>query len=128
MSFHLEMVRIAVAPQEENESPMHMHIPVLSCVSLLYLGINNDLQVLKITYSMEKESLFCILTLGFCQYFHSACPIILNKALFWNLQYIDEEPVQNVLLIHSCIHSFIHSGTYKTLSTVLYETYVVLPT
>lgn len=116
-----------MAAQEENESPRNMYIPVLSCVSLLQLGINNDLQVLKITYSMEKESLFCILTLRFCHYFHSACPILLNKALFWNLQYIDQEPVQNVLFIHS-LHSIIDSSTYKTISTVLCETHVVLPT
>lgn len=105
-------------------SSKYMHLSVSSCAPVLLVGINNDLEDLRIAYSTEKENLFCILTLWSCHYFHSACPIILNKALFWNLQYIGEETVQNILLIHS----FIHSGTYKTISTVFYETYIVLPT
>lgn len=86
---------------------MPRHGPVPPCVSVLHLGINNDLQDLKVTYAMEKESLFCILILWFCLNFHSAWPIILNKALFWNLQYTDQETVRTVLFIHSFIQSFI---------------------
>lgn len=94
---------------------MCVHLSVPSCAPMLLVGINNDLEDLRITYSMEKETLFCILTLWSCHYFHSACPIILNKALFWNLQYIGEETVQNILLIHSFIQSFIQGLTKQSL-------------
>lgn len=107
LSFLLEMVWTAVDTQEEDESSMPRHGPVPPCVSMLHLGINNDLRDLKVTYAMEKESLFCILILWFCHYFHSAWPIILNKALFWNLQYTDQETVRTVLFIHSFIQSFV---------------------
>lgn len=126
LSFHVEMARIAMATQEENESSMHIHFPGTSCAPVIHIyvsfcapvlqvGINNDLEDLKMAYSMEKENLFCILTLWSCHYFHSACPIILNKALFWNLQYMGQETVQNILLIHSFIQPFIQGFTKQSL-------------